>query len=194
MARLSPAFGGAAVLAGCLFPSFDDLKHDDTTPSGEERDAGKQKPDSSSSSTSGGATSSSSSGATSSSSSGATSSSSSSSSGSTTTLVRSIPCDGKTCGADEVCCAPIVGDAVCRPASSPSCDPGDLLECADTKDCAGGEICCQRGTGSGGSRCQKTACDGYTYCQPDAPQCPGGQSCSGDAIAGAHIDSFKNCE
>jgi hypothetical protein len=195
MRQLILVFGGAAaVLVGCLFPSFDDLKSNgaaaDDDDSADDSGTGKPKHDASSSSSSGQASSTSSSGATSSSSSGDASTSSSSGTAST----KSIHCRDKTCTGDTICCAPTAGEYTCQPRSSPSCGDNDIVECDGAKDCAPGQVCCQAGPGGGAAACRTGSCPAGadTYCQPDDSACPAGKSCSGFSIIGP--DGFKFCQ
>lgn len=189
--------GGVAVLAGCLFPSFDDLKKDGSAAPGDdddnttERTDSGSKPGSSASSASSGSSASSTS---STSSSGSTTSSASSSGGDASSgAPKTIRCGSKTCAATEVCCGEIVGDPACKPAASnPDCDT--VLVCDGAQDCGPGQSCCQNGTGGSDSLCRAGACSDseYTYCQPDAPICPGGQICTGGSI-GPHVD-INHCQ
>jgi hypothetical protein len=188
--------GAAAVLVGCLFPSFDDLQSNGAAPAPADdddatEDSGKPKPDAASGSSSSGQTSSSSGTTTSSSSSSGQTSSSSSSSGTTTT--RSIHCRDKTCTGDTICCAPTTGEYTCQPRSNPDCGSNDIAECDGAKDCAPGEVCCQAGPGGGGAACRTGSCGSSdTYCQPDDSACPGTQTCSANSIIGP--DGFKVCQ
>lgn len=203
MRRILLTIGGFAVLAGCLFPSFEDLQNNAAASSGaadddddtSAKDAGKRSKDSG---TSGAGTS-----GTSGTSSGGTSGIAGTSSGGTSGApdaapdtsapppAKAIRCNGSTCTTGQICCAPIVGDYECRSAANPSCDANDILECDGAKDCAPGQFCCQGGPGGGASVCSSTPCSGFTYCQADDP-CPGGKSCSGGAPGGP--DNFKSCQ
>lgn len=181
------------MLAGCLFPSFDELKKsgaaagddDDTTDS---KDAGTKSASSSSGATSSGG---SSSGTTSSS---GSASSSSSSSGDAAPQARTITCGGITCSGGQLCCKDFIGDPSCKPASpKPDCD--SLIVCDGAEDCGTGR-CCQNGTGGTDSVC-KPKCDSneYTYCHVDA-ECPGGEKCTGTNVAAGPASSLglKFCE
>lgn len=194
--------GSFAVLAGCLFPSFDDLKNNASGSSGATDDdddtTGKAKnpKDSGTSGTSG----TSASGGTSGTSSGGTSSGGTSSgtsgvpdaaSDTSSPPAKAIRCHNLTCGAGQICCAPIVGDYECQNAASPNCDANDILVCDGAKDCAPGQFCCQGGPSGGASVCSNTPCSGFTYCQADDP-CPNGKSCNGGAPGGP--DDFKSCQ
>jgi hypothetical protein len=184
--------GAAAVLVGCLFPSFDDLKSNGAPPADDDdaTDDSGPKPKADASGSSSGQTSSSSGTTTSSSSSGQTSSSSSSG----TTATRSIHCKDKICTGDTICCSPTGGDYTCQPRTNPSCGDNDIAECDGANDCAPGQVCCQAGPGGGGSACRTGPCPGGsdTYCQPDDSACPAGESCTGSSIIGP--DGFKFCQ
>lgn len=194
MRRFILVFGGAAaLLVGCLFPSFDELKKNSAAPGDDddssESDSGSKKDGAS-------PTSSSTSGASTSSTSGSTTSSSSSSSSSgdaTTGSTKLIHCEGKTCTGDTICCSPTGGTYTCDPRATTTCDANDIAECDGAKDCKPGQVCCQAGPGNGGSACRDGSCgDKDTYCQDDDSACPAGKTCKGFTVIGPN--GFKVCQ
>lgn len=187
----------AAILGGCLFPSFDTLNGNGAAPDTTGDDAGSsggKKPSSSSgetssSSSTGGPTSSSSS--TSSSGSSGSTDSGSPDAGSSGTTPKKMPCaPGNTCDvATEHCCVQFDTSAVCKPKGS-GCEVW-TFNCMGNQDCGTGQSCCQDGANLSAS-CRNGGCGGDdTMCHTDAPQCSGG-SC-GDFLGPAGDVQAHSC-
>lgn len=164
------------MLAGCLFPSFDDLRKNPAASSGDDA-ALSNEPDSGTSSSS------------STPSKGPSAPVSNDDAGST----KSIECGGITCHGEQVCCKDFIDDPECKPAAGKH-DFDTVLFCDDASDCGPGQACCQKGTGSGDSVCRTGGCGSneYTYCTTDA-ECPVNTKCTGNAGAGALVP-LKNCQ
>lgn len=159
---------GAAVLGGCLFPSFDDLG-----PTGK----GTLKSTSSSSS------------------SGSDASSEPEPKGDAAAPFDAGDALGITCGdntclhGSAFCCLSVGG-------STPNCQPsgavgtcnfqidGKAFQCDGDEDCGSGQVCC---VVDGEAACA-AACAGPTLCNSAISTCPAGKSCSGT------ISGFKACQ
>ncbi len=163
--------GAVAVLAGCLFPSFDDLKGTGAAPDPTEEPDAAKRPGSSASSASGGTSGS------------ASSTSSSTSSGeildaakdtSGPPVKKVVACGGQDCDlATQFCCDN--GSGKCVPKGS-SCTIWEL-HCDETADCNAGEQCCQRGS--------NLTIDCATNCGGDAIICRKGTQCGAKSCGGS---------
>lgn len=181
------ALGGAlgALLAGCLFPSFDDLKGDGGgAGDDDESDAEVSRSDAKRSSASSG----------SSSSSGDPGSSSSSSGGApdgapdtSAPTKKTIDCGGTICDlATQICCDEAGGGALCRPKDA-KCTVWRFT-CDDFTDCPEGQLCCK-----GPSleiKCESSCSAGFSICSGDRP-CKTG-TCGSSFIGPPNV-SVKVC-
>jgi hypothetical protein len=110
-----------------------------------------------------------------------------------------VSCAGTACTPGGFCCAGHNGGtSSCGepndPAGEGACKfPGGgvVLKCDENDDCSAGQVCCLL-LGDASATCRHpSACPSVVLCNPQAPSCPAGLTCTGSqALGGGHTSSF----
>lgn len=185
MTRSRSRIGGAlllaAALAGCLFPSFDGLRGDETS-GGTERDGAAATPTATPTVTP----------TTTPTTLPTVDAGSDAGVDAGPTLPKAVVCQSpSSCSAPATyCCAGMITDDECMPQNA---DPdGDCaftnfrnaraMRCDGPEDCNAGETCCFVDDPKLGAFCTAQACGGRVLCHPGGVACPVG-SCSGTVLS-----------
>lgn len=164
---------GALLATGCLFPSFDDVRGgrpEARTEANATDDEGRQ-------------TDAASGGDAASGSAPGTNAPADAATEAAPRAPGTIKCGGSTClvGPGSYCCAGFQFGSTCGdPGGEDACrsfGQAHVLTCDDDADCDSGQSCCLP-DGAKTSTCS-VSCSGRVLCNPQAPSCPSGKTCTG---------------
>lgn len=102
--------------------------------------------------------------------------------GDTATTVKPSIVKLATCGTEtfdprsSLCCLQLAGVSV-RPRSASVIDCGAVIRCQGNDDCSNGERCC---LDAAGSSCSVGACSAFNACRPGESDCPSATTCSAE--------------